>query len=30
MRLDEADRPRDRDYDEEVSGYYGTMPWWGL
>lgn len=30
MRLDEADRPRDRDYDEEVSGYYGTLPWWGL
>lgn len=30
MRLDEADRPRDRQYDEEVSGYYGTMPWWGL
>ncbi|HEY9552274.1 PRC-barrel domain-containing protein [Allosphingosinicella sp.] len=30
LGLDEADRPRDRQYDEEVSGYYGTMPWWGL
>jgi hypothetical protein len=30
MRLDEADRPRGRDYDEEVSGYYGKLPWWGL
>src|SRR3546814_636637 len=30
LGLDEADRPRDCQYDEEVSGYYGTMPWWGL
>ena len=30
MHLDEADRPRGRDYDEEVSGYYGRLPWWGL
>lgn len=30
MKLDEADRPRGRDYDEEVSGYYGRLPWWGL
>lgn len=30
MGLDEADRPRDREYDEEVSGYYGRLPWWGL
>ena len=30
MHLDETDRPRDRAYDEEVSGYYGTLPWWGL
>lgn len=30
LRLDEADRPRGRDYDEEVSGYYGKLPWWGL
>jgi hypothetical protein len=30
LGLDEADRPRSREYDEEVSGYYGTMPWWGL
>jgi hypothetical protein len=30
LRLDEADRPRGRDYDEEVAGYYGRLPWWGL
>ncbi len=30
LRLDEADRPRDREYDEEVARYYGSMPWWGL
>jgi hypothetical protein len=30
LRLDEADRPRDRAYDEEVAGYYGRLPWWGL
>ena len=30
LRLDEADRPRDRDYDEEVAGYYGRLPWFGL
>lgn len=30
MHLDETDRPRDRSYDEEVSSYYGTLPWWGL
>lgn len=30
LRLDEADRPRDRTYDEEVAGYYGRLPWWGL
>ena len=30
LGLDEADRPRDRAYDEEVSGYYGRLPWWGL
>lgn len=30
MRLDEADRPRDREYDEEIAGFYGTLPWWGL
>jgi hypothetical protein len=30
MHLDETDRPRDRAYDEEVSNYYGTLPWWGL
>ncbi|HEV2746836.1 MAG TPA: PRC-barrel domain-containing protein [Allosphingosinicella sp.] len=30
LHLDEADRPRDRAYDEEVSSYYGRLPWWGL
>ena len=30
MHLDETDRPRDKSYDEEVSSYYGTLPWWGL
>jgi hypothetical protein len=30
MNLDEADRPYDRKYDQEVSAYYGRMPWWGL
>ena len=30
LQLDEADRPRDRDYDEEVAGYYGRLPWFGL
>lgn len=30
LQLDEADRPRDRAYDESVSRYYGTMNWWGL
>ena len=30
MNLDEADRPYDRNYDEEVSSYYGRLPWWGL
>ena len=30
LRLDEADRPRDRKHDEEIAGYYGRLPWWGL
>ena len=30
LTLDEADRPLDRAYDEEVAGYYGRLPWWGL
>ena len=30
MRLGDADRPRSGDYEEEVTGYYGTMRWWGL
>ncbi len=29
LRLDEADRPQPRDY-EEVEGYYAKLPWWGL
>jgi sporulation protein YlmC with PRC-barrel domain len=30
LTYDETDRPRDRVHDEEVAGYYGRMPWWGL
>ncbi|HET9639483.1 MAG TPA: PRC-barrel domain-containing protein [Allosphingosinicella sp.] len=30
MTLDETDRPIDRDYQEKVSSYWGTLPWWGL
>ena len=30
MRLDDTDRPIDRDYQERVSSYGGTMPWGGL
>lgn len=29
MRLDDTDRPRRQDLDE-VEGYYGRLPWWGL
>jgi hypothetical protein len=29
LRLDQADRPQSRDY-EEVQGYYAKLPWWGL
>ena len=29
LRLDEADRPRPKDY-EEIRGYYANLPWWGL
>jgi hypothetical protein len=29
MRLDEADRPQPKDF-EEVAGYYAKLPWWGL
>ena len=29
FRLDEAERPQPRDY-EEVAGYYSKLPWWGL
>jgi hypothetical protein len=30
MTLDETDRPIDREYQERLSAYWGTMPWWGL
>lgn len=30
MTLDETDRPIDRSYQEQVSSYWGTLPWWGL
>ncbi|HLL30661.1 MAG TPA: PRC-barrel domain-containing protein [Allosphingosinicella sp.] len=30
MTLDETDRPIGRDYQERVSSYWGTLPWWGL
>ena len=30
MTLDETDRPIGRDYQEKVSAYWGTLPWWGL
>jgi hypothetical protein len=30
MTLDETDRPVDRAYQEQVSSYWGTLPWWGL
>lgn len=30
MTLDETDRPIDRNYQEQVSSYWGTLPWWGL
>ncbi|QPQ56165.1 PRC-barrel domain-containing protein [Allosphingosinicella flava] len=30
MRLDESDRPRRPEEDQEISQYYGTMNWWGL
>ena len=30
MKLDETDRPIDRQYEEEVNSYWKTMPWWGL
>lgn len=29
LRLDQADRPQPKDY-EEVYGYYSKLPWWGL
>ena len=30
MTLDDTDRPIDREYQERVSAYWGTLPWWGL
>ena len=30
MTRDETDRPIDRSYQEQVSSYWGTLPWWGL
>ena len=30
MTLDESDRPIDRQYQEQLNSYWGTMPWWGL
>jgi sporulation protein YlmC with PRC-barrel domain len=30
MELDDTDRPIDREYQERVNSYWGTMPWWGL
>ena len=30
LTLDETDRPIDSEYQEQVSSYWGTMPWWGL
>ena len=29
LRLDQAERPQSRDY-EDVTGYYSKLPWWGL
>jgi sporulation protein YlmC with PRC-barrel domain len=30
MTLDETDRPIDREDQERVTAYWGTLPWWGL
>ncbi|SMF61436.1 PRC-barrel domain-containing protein [Allosphingosinicella indica] len=30
LHLDEADRPRDREYEERMYNYYDRLPWWGL
>ena len=30
MTLDDGDRPIDREDQERVSAYWGTLPWWGL
>lgn len=30
LTLDDADRPRDRAYDAEISAYYDQLPWWGM
>jgi sporulation protein YlmC with PRC-barrel domain len=30
LHLDETDRPVDRAYEESMTSYWKTMPWWGL
>jgi hypothetical protein len=30
LTLDETDRLVDREYQERLTAYWGTMPWWGL
>jgi hypothetical protein len=30
LRLDEADRPTDRSYDERLYEYYGATQYWGV
>lgn len=30
LHLDDADRPRDRQFEEDLSRHYDTMRWWGL
>ncbi len=30
LHLDDAERPQDRAYEEELAGYYGRLRWWGL
>lgn len=30
LSLDDADRPRDQAFEEDLSRHYDTMRWWGL
>lgn len=30
LSLDDSDRPRDRQFEEDLSRHYDTMRWWGL